>query len=290
MKRTTIAAHPRYLEMIATTLAIVGGGNMARALIRGLIAGGRDPATVRVGEPDATRRAQLAREFPGIALHADNVAATRGASLWLLAVKPPQMAAVAASLAEPARRQRPLVLSVAAGIRAAALTGWLGAGVPVVRCMPNRAVMLGAGITGLFARPGTPAEARARAETLFAEVGATVWIDDETDLDVVTAVSGSGPAYVFLLIEMLEEAAVAEGLTPAVARRLAVEAVAGAARMARESAESPVVLRGEITSTAGTTAAALAVLDAADVRSIFRRAVHAARSRAAELAEFAAGA
>ncbi len=265
-------------------LGFAGGGNMARALIAGLIAGGRDPASIRVGEPDAAQRDSLARELPGVAVHADNIAAMRDSFLWILAVKPQHMAAVASELAPRARRQHPLVLSLAAGIRIAALVGWFGAGVAIVRCMPNRAAMLGAGITGLYAPQGTASDARARADALFAEVGGTVWVDEEEDMDTVTAVSGGGPAYVFLLIEMLEEAAIAQGLAAGDARRLAIEAVAGAARMARESGTDPAVLRAQITSTAGATAAALAVLDDAGVRSTFLRAVHAARLRSAELA------
>jgi len=265
-------------------LSIAGGGNMARALIAGLIAHGRDPLSIRVGEPDALQRATLAQEFPGIAVHSDNVAAMRDAPLWVLAVKPQHMAAAALQLAAQARLQRPLILSLAAGTRIKALRNWFGEDVIIVRCMPNRAAMLGAGITGLFAPEGTPAHALASADALFAEVGSTVWVADETDMDTVTAVSGGGPAYVFLLIELLEEAAIAEGLAAGVARLLAIEAVAGAARMARESGVAPAVLRTQITSTAGATAAALAVLDDAGVRPAFLRAVHAARLRSAEMA------
>lgn len=275
---------PAMDERLHGPLACIGGGHMARALLAGLIASGCGPGQLRVSEPDPVRRAALAGDFPGLTAVADNTTAARGAACWILAVKPQQLPEVAAGLAPLAATERPLVVSLAAGIRVAALTGWLGEGIDVVRSMPNRAAMFGAGITGLFAPPGTSAAARARADALFRAVGETVWLGDEVDMDAVTAISGSGPAYVFLLIEMIEAAAVAEGLDADVARRLAVATVAGAARMAATSGESAPVLRAQVTSPGGTTAAALAVLEAADIRTIFLRAVNAGRRRADELA------
>lgn len=266
------------------TLAFIGGGQMARALVGGLIAGGHDPGAIRVADPVGAQREAIERAFPGVATYETNDAAAAGAATWILAVKPQQMREVCAGLAPLAARQRPLVISVAAGIRLADLSAWLGEGLPIVRSMPNRPALLRAGISALVAGPAVGSVERARAESLLAAVGACEWVEDEALMDAVTAVSGSGPAYVFLLVEMLEAAARAEGLAPATARRLAVETVHGAARMARELGEDPAVLREQVTSKGGTTAAALAVLEDAGIRATFCRAVHAARCRSAELA------
>ena len=267
------------------SLAFIGGGQMARAIVAGLLAGGHPAASIRVADPSAAQRESLLRDFPGIAVHPGNAAAADGAATWVLAVKPQQMAEACAGLAALAARQRPLVISVAAGVRLADLARWLGPDTPLVRSMPNRPAFVRAGIAALVAGPAAGPAERQRANRLLAAVGACEWLEDEALMDAVTAVSGSGPAYAFLLIEMLEAAAIAEGLPAASARRLAVETVHGAARMARELGEEPATLRGQVTSAGGTTAAALAVLEAAGIRATFARAVHAARLRSAELAE-----
>lgn len=267
------------------SLAFIGGGNMARALIGGLLAAGRDPATIRVADPEPGARGELEASFAGVAVFGDNASAVRGASTWVLAVKPQHARAVASGLATLAQASRPLVVSVAAGIRVADLRRWLGAGVSVVRTMPNRPALIGAGMTALFAEPSVTPGQRERAEKILAAVGAYLWIEDESLMDAVTAVSGSGPAYVFLLVEMLEAAAAAEGLDAAAARRLAVETVHGAARMAHELGEDPATLREQVTSRGGTTAAALGVLEAAGIRGTFAAAVHAGTLRSRELAE-----
>ncbi len=201
----------------------------------------------------------------------------------MLAVKPQQMRDVATALAGTAGRTRPLVISIAAGIRRDDLAGWLGSSAPVLRCMPNRPALLGCGITAIHRHPGVNAALQQRAEDVLSAAGECVWLDDESLLDAVTAVSGSGPAYVFLLIEMLEAAAVAEGIDAPVARRLALQTVHGAARMALESGEQPADLRAQVTSPGGTTAAALEVLEDAGIRATFARAVHAATERSRQL-------
>jgi pyrroline-5-carboxylate reductase len=203
----------------------------------------------------------------------------------VLAVKPQQMKAVATALAAVARAEKPLVISVAAGVRSGDLHGWLGSAATVVRCMPNRPALIGAGITAIHGDAALDAGTRRRAADILGAAGECVWIEDESLLDAVTAVSGSGPAYVFLLIEMLESAARAEGLEAATARRLAIETVHGAARMAREGDEPPEVLREQVTSPGGTTAAALEVLDRSGIRDTFTRAVHAATLRSRQLAD-----
>ena len=203
----------------------------------------------------------------------------------MLAVKPQLLHAAVRSLAPLAAQARPLILSIAAGIRVADIRRWLGGDIGVVRAMPNRPALIGAGITALYAEPSVEATARAVAARLIEAVGSVVWVGNEAHLDAVTAVSGSGPAYFFLLIEMREAAAIAEGLAPAVARRLAIDTAAGAAALAQSSPDDPATLREQVTSKGGTTAAALAVFDAADLRGIFARAVAAAARRSRELAE-----
>ena len=273
-----------------TGIACIGGGHMARALIGGWIAGGLPAGRIHVADPQASQRAQLTAAFPGLASYAANSEAASRAPVWLLAVKPQQMQAAAAGLASLAATARPLVISVAAGIGAADLARWLGPGATVVRCMPNRPALIGAGVTALYAAAGVDAAQRAVAGALLAAVGSVVWVGAEDELDAVTAVSGSGPAYFFLLIELIEAAAVAQGLKPAVARQLVVETAYGAARLARESPDDPATLRAQVTSPGGTTAAALAVLEAADLRAIVAAAVAAATRRSRELAaEFGRG-
>jgi pyrroline-5-carboxylate reductase len=177
------------------------------------------------------------------------------------------------------------VVSVAAGIRVADLARWLGDRVPVVRTMPNRPALIGAGITAAFAGPGVSPPDRAAVEGVMSTAGPLVWLEDESLMDVVTAVSGSGPAYFFLLIEALEDAGASLGLPRSTARQLAVYTALGAGRMATEGTDSPATLREQVTSKGGTTAAALAVLAGADVRGTFAEAVAAAARRSAELAD-----
>jgi len=269
--------------MIQRAIAFIGGGNMARALIGGLLRRGWPAGALRVADPLAAARDQLATSFPGIGVHDDNLEAVRDAGTWVLAVKPQQAQQVAESLAATAAANRPLVVSIAAGIRRDDLARWLGPEATVLRCMPNRPALLGCGITAIHRPAGVPAALQHHAEELLSAAGECVWLDDEALLDAVTAVSGSGPAYVFLLVEMLEAAAVAEGIDAGTARRLALQTVAGSARLALESAEEPAVLREQVTSPGGTTAAALAVLEQAGIRATFARAVRAATERSRQL-------
>jgi pyrroline-5-carboxylate reductase len=199
-------------------------------------------------------------------------------------VKPQELRAVAAQLAPLIEGHRPLVISVAAGIRATDLQRWLG-GIPVVRAMPNTPALNGCGVTGLYATSDVPQGGRKLAETILGAVGPALWIQKEEQMDVVTAVSGSGPAYFFLLIEMLEAAGIRLGLPAEVSRRLAVETAYGAGQMAHSASETPAVLREQVTSKGGTTEAALKHLEGANVRGIFNDAIAAAAKRSAEMAE-----
>ena len=265
------------------TLAFIGGGNMARSLIGGLSRRGFDTSRIRVAEPVAELRQALVADF-GVQGFELGPPAVAGAGLWLLAVKPQAMRAACEPLAGPAQAARPLVVSIAAGIPVARIQQWLGGELPVVRCMPNTPALLGAGVTGLYAAPQVDAAGRQRAEQLLASAGATVWVAGESLVDAVTAVSGSGPAYAFLLAEAMEAAAVAEGLPAADARSLVVHTLLGAGRMLAESGQAPAELRRQVTSPGGTTQAAIETFQAGGLDTLVARAVHAARQRAAELA------
>jgi pyrroline-5-carboxylate reductase len=267
---------------MATPVAFIGGGNMARSLIGGLIARGVAPADIRVSEPVEALREALARDF-GVTVTASNGDAATGAAVWVLAVKPQVMRAVCEDLASLAQAQRPLVISSAAGITAAQLSRWLGGGVAVVRTMPNTPALLGAGVTGLFATDEVDADGRERAASLMASAGNTVWIDDEAKMDAVTATSGSGPAYIFLLAEAMEAAAIAEGLPADAARTLVLDTILGAARMLTESKEDPAELRRRVTSPGGTTQAAIETFEAGGFRALVAQAIRNATERGREL-------
>jgi pyrroline-5-carboxylate reductase len=264
-------------------LAFIGGGNMAAALISGLTKRGLAAERIVVADPSGEQLARLVGEF-GITAAADNVSAATDAEVVMLAVKPQQMRAVAVGLAPCLAQSKPLVVSIAAGIPHAALVRWFGAQVPVVRTMPNRPAFNGFGATGLYAPISVGPAYRALAEAIMAAVSATVWVEHESQMDTVTALSGSGPAYFFLFMEALEAAAHERGLPNDVAHKLTLETAFGAAQMARQSNERLSTLREQVTSKGGTTAAALDVLDAAGLRAIVAHAVAAADRRSAELA------
>ena len=265
-------------------IAFVGGGHMTTSLVGGLRALGVAGEDLRVSDPVADQRERLRLEF-GVLATADNAEAVRDADLVVLAVKPQDMAAASRSIAAAVARQRCVVVSIAAGIRIAHLLQWLGNGTTIVRTMPNRPALIGAGITAACAGPGVGQADRAAVEHVLAAAGPRVWLDDESLMDAVTAVSGSGPAYFFLLVEALEDAGVALGLPRDVARRLAAHTASGAGRMVVESVDPPATLREQVTSKGGTTAAALAVLERAGLRDTFAAAIAAAARRSAELAD-----
>ncbi len=268
---------------MSDNIAFIGGGNMARSLIGGLIAQGRDPASIHVAEPVEVLRGALHADF-GVTTFDSGGAAVNDASSWVFAVKPQVMRAVCEALAAQAQAQRPLVISIAAGITGSQLERWLGGALPVVRTMPNTPALLGAGITGLHASDLVDEAGRAFAEALLAAAGKTVWIGDEGLMDAVTAVSGSGPAYVFLLAEAMIDAGIAEGLPADAARALALQTVLGAARMLTESgAPDAGELRRRVTSPNGTTQAAIETFEAGGLRALVADAIHAARERGHEL-------
>jgi pyrroline-5-carboxylate reductase len=262
----------------AGTLAFIGGGNMARSLIGGLVAGGWPASAIQVAEPHAPFRDDLAREF-GVQVHADNADAAGRAAVWLFAVKPQVLRGAAENLAALAQARQPLLISIAAGITSGQLERWLGGGLAVVRAMPNTPALLGAGATGLFANARVGSEQRALAERLLKVAGLTVWLEDEAQMDAVTALSGSGPAYVFLLAEAKQAAGEAQGLPRAAARALTLQTLHGAARMLVESGDDAELLRQRVTSPGGTTQAALEAFEAGGFRALVARAIAAASER-----------
>jgi pyrroline-5-carboxylate reductase len=265
--------------MDGSSIGFIGGGNMAGALIGGLRRAGREAASIVVVEPAAPRREHLTREFGVMAQPAANERLAQvGMVVW--AVKPQLFAEAAAPCA--ALVGRALQVSVMAGVRSDAIVRASGSA-RVVRAMPNTPALIGRGIAGLYARPEVSVTERAAVEALFAPTGSTLWLAREDDLDAVTALSGSGPAYVFYFLEAMIQAGVEMGLPAAQARRLAQETFAGAAALAMQSDEAPEVLRERVTSKGGTTHAALTSLDVDGVKAAFVRALHAARRRAEEL-------
>jgi pyrroline-5-carboxylate reductase len=270
-------------------LGFIGGGNMGRAIVSGLIASGFPASGITVADPHEPGLADLAHLY-GVATTTDNDAAARNCDLLILAVKPQQMADVVRALRPALAARGPLLLSVAAGIKAADLAAWAGpgpsgAGVTVVRSMPNRPALLGVGATGLFAAAAVDAAARELVEQVLGVTGFTVWVRTEAELDWVTALSGSGPAYFFLLAELLARSAAAHGIDAATAASLAAHTLHGAGRMAVMPGAELATLRAEVTSKGGTTAAALASFEANGLAGLVDAAVCAAAHRSQELGE-----
>ncbi len=266
----------------ALQVAFLGGGNMARALIQGMLRQGMAAAQFQVGESDAAQRDALQRDL-GVRTTGANELAIAGAQLVVLAVKPQQLRALLEPLSSALQEQRPLLLSIVAGVRLSDLAQ-LCPGVPVVRCMPNRAALVSAGITALYAPQELDHTRRALAERAMAAAGGTVWVKKESDLDIVTALSGSGPAYFFLLAEQMAAAARELGLEPATAELLARETLRGAGALLA-GAESLAEQRAAVTSKGGTTAAALGVLAEHAFGATIAAAVAAASRRSEQLAQ-----
>lgn len=265
-------------------IAFIGGGNMATALIAGLAGKLTDGANIHVVDPNADAQARLAAQY-GVSTAGGIDSAIGAADVVVLAVKPQQMREVAAALAPQLAARAPLVLSIAAGIRAVDLARWLGGYGAIVRCMPNTPALIGMGITGMVATAGASAEQRDAADRILRAVGQTVWLDDEAKIDPVTAVSGSGPAYVFFFIEALQQAAEELGLSAEQGRELALATFAGAAQLACNSSDPVTVLRERVTSKGGTTYAAITSMERAGVKQAIVAAVKAASARGQELGD-----
>ena len=266
------------------TISFIGAGNMAASLIGGLIANGIPAASIWATDPSAEQRNRVRSQF-GINTTVDNNAAVSNGATVVLAVKPQVMRTVATGIAAAAAEAQPLVVSIAAGIREPDLRSWLGYDAAIVRTMPNTPALVGVGATALFANEHVDDSARATAQGLMQAVGLTEWVRAEAELDAVTAVSGSGPAYCFLLLELMTKAGVEMGLSEEVARRLSQQTMLGAATMAHQSTDTPATLREKVTSPGGTTERALKVLTEGGMEPLLLRALQGAQQRAVELGE-----
>ena len=276
--------HPR--------IAFIGGGNMASAIVGGLLRQGHPAAALQIVEPWPQQRDQLAQQFPAVAVYPDArsaALATQGSpaaesvEIVVWAVKPQVFKQAALESAAHLPGQA-LHLSVAAGIRTESMARWLGSE-RIVRAMPNTPALVGLGMTGLYARDGVSAAEREQVQALLTGTGRTLWLPQESDLDAVTALSGSGPAYVFYFLEAMRRAGTELGLSPAAATELALGTFVGAAQLAQSSSEPPELLRQRVTSKGGTTHAALSALEAAHVADSFVAAIAAAHRRAREMGD-----
>ena len=265
------------------SIAFIGGGNMASSLIGGMLAAGTPADSILVAEPSNDQRENLSQQF-AINTSASNLDAL-AYDVVVLAVKPQVLQMVCRELAKAENVARPLYVSIAAGIRSNSIKRWLGGEAAIVRCMPNTPALLQCGATALYANDAVSEEQSTQAENILRAAGITTWVDNEALIDAVTAVSGSGPAYFFLLMEAMQSAGVELGLDSETAKQLSLQTALGAARMATESDVSPAELRARVTSKGGTTAAAIASFEANGFNQIVSEALRAAYNRSAELAE-----
>jgi len=266
-------------------VAFVGGGNMARALAGGMLAAGYEPSHILISEPVAENRRRLAEELHGAVVSANNEQVVSEAACVLFAVKPQILSAVCRPLAPVVQRTRPLIISIAAGVRSDDIDSWLGGGLAVVRVMPNQPALLRLGISGMYANRRTTAAQLEAARSIIKTTGPVIAVPTEADIDTVTAVSGTGPAYFYLLVDMLVKVAEQLGLDHDAALALTLETARGAGEMAEQSGETMDTLIARVRSPGGTTAAAFDYLDGTNFRDIFSAAVIAARDRAVELAD-----
>jgi pyrroline-5-carboxylate reductase len=267
------------------TVGFIGGGNMARALVGGLVASGFGHANLFIAEPDADRRQALATNWPDVFIGGDNHDVAAHSDCLVLAVKPQLMRDVCLDLADTVQLSRPLILSIAAGTHSRDIDSWLGGDLAVVRVMPNQPAVLLQGASGLYANQKTSADERGRATEIVSAVGSVVHVANEHEIDAVTAISGTGPAYFYLLIDEMIRAAETFGLDSQAAHKLVMDTARGSAALAAVSGESMEAMIAHVRSPGGTTAAAFEVFDRQGVRAIFAAAFHAARERAVELAQ-----
>ena len=265
-------------------ITFLGCGNMGASLVSGLIAGGHPASSLLGVDPDENQRRNVETRY-GIRTAVEVSDAVPAADVIVLAVKPQTVMAVLAEIRRALQDNRPLVLSIAAGIRTGTIKQALAGSCPVVRAMPNTPALLRCGATGLYAAAGVSPSQREAAAGIMQAVGASVWLDDESLLDTVTAISGSGPAYFFLVVELMEKIAVDMGLSRAQARLLSVDTALGAARMLKDSGEDAATLRQRVTSPGGTTEKAIQAFEEGGLEQLLRRALTACRDRSVELAE-----
>lgn len=270
--------------MINSKVGFIGGGNMGRAIAGGLLRGGMHATDLMIAEPLPEQCDVLRKELYGIMVTDDNAAVAAAVDTLLFSVKPQILKPVCRGLAATVQQSRPLIMSIAAGPTIRDIDQWLGGGLSVVRVMPNQPALIDQGISALFANEQAAEAERIMAEKIMSAVGQVVWLDSESKMNAVTAVSGTGPSYFYLLIDCMIEAAIKFGIDPDIARTLAVETARGATALASAETESMASLIERVRSPGGTTTAAFEQLDSADVRGIFAAAIDAAERRAAELA------
>lgn len=266
------------------TIGFIGAGNMASSLIGGLLASGSPAEKIWASDPQSDKHNELKSKF-GIHLTGDNKLAAKQADVLVLAVKPQIIKDVAVEIAPLIHEKKPLVISIIAGVRAHTLNEWLGKDIPIVRCMPNTPALIQSGATALYANSKVTASQKSLAESILRAVGITVWVSHEKQLDIVTALSGSGPAYFFLVMEALEKVAIELGLPTETAHLLTLQTALGASRMALESVEDTSRLRQQVTSPGGTTERAIEVLQEGQIMQLFNKALRAASQRSEELAK-----
>ncbi len=270
--------------MDKASIAIIGGGNMGTCLIGGLIANGYPKEKLWVADPAAEKLKQLQRSL-GVHTTTDNKVAGMNADVIILAVKQKTLLTVTAELTQPVKMRKTLIISIVAGIRESSLQQWLGGDVAIVRCMPNIPALIGSGASALYANHYVTPGQHALAESILRTVGIIVWLENEKDMDAVTALSGCGPAYFFLVMEALQQAGEELGLSKEIARLLTLQTAFGASRMALESEASAAELRKRVTSPGGSTEQALRVFEEKNIHKIFKQALQAAKERAEELAK-----
>ena len=270
--------------MTSPQIAFIGGGNMASALIGGLVKQGFAADRIVATDPLPAALDKLKNVAP-VRTTADNLEAVANADMIVLAVKPQVMKQVLQPLADIVQQRKPLIISIAAGIEITSIARWLGGDLPIVRCMPNTPALVQLGATGLFANAQVNTEQKKLADSILRAVGIALWVDSEAQLDAVTAVSGSGPAYFFLVMEAMRDAGVKLGLSPNVAEQLTLQTALGAARMAVDSDVDVVELRRRVTSPNGTTERAIASFESDNLRVLFERALDACDARSRELAK-----
>jgi pyrroline-5-carboxylate reductase len=273
--------------MSLDTVGFVGGGNMTQAIVGGLLENGFDAGKISISEPMAARQDALNASLGGVFVSADNDAVVARSRCVVLSVKPQILAAVCKDLARAVQATRPLIISIAAGPRIDDIDHWLGGNNAIVRVMPNQPALLGKGVSGIYGNAATSGEELAAAKSILSAVGPVVEVSSEADIDTVTAISGSGPAYFYLLIDMIAKTGVELGLGDKEAQKLAIETALGAAELAKSSGDSMDELISRVRSPGGTTAAALDSLEESGVRDIFTIALTAARDRATKLADLA---
>ncbi len=266
------------------SISFIGAGNMTSSLVGGMLSDGWPGNKITIADPNKNQREKITTRY---AVHStdNNIVASNKADIIVLAVKPQIMKEVCQNLASGFQHTQALVISIAAGIRETDINRWLGGDRAIVRCMPNTPALVGSGMSGLFANSAVSEQQQSLAENILRSVGVTLWLNEESMLDSVTALSGSGPAYIFLVIEALQEAGITLGFDESTARLLAIETTFGAAKMALESSSTAKLLRQQVTSPGGTTERALEVLQSGGLVELFESALQAAKQRSIELAD-----